>query len=100
MPINSSPSDAVHSRRDRVLADVKQIVAEHATIPAEDIREDHHLFDDLGYDSLDVVETAMEIEEQFDVPVPDDLSDRVRTVRDVADGVLQLLEQPGQTGEL
>ena len=91
MPINSSPSDAVHSRRDCVLADVKVIVAEHASIPAEEIREDHHLFDDLACDSLDIVEIAMEIEEQFDAPVSDDLGDRVRTVRDVADGVLQLL---------
>ncbi len=91
MSINRSPSSAAPLSRDHILAAVKEIVAEHATTPAEDIREDHHLLDDLGCDSLDIVEIAMEIEEQFSVPVPDELGEQARTVRDVVDGVLQLL---------
>jgi acyl carrier protein len=39
-------------------------------------------FDDLGVDSLDVIELVMELEEQFDVSIPDDQAERIQTVRD------------------
>ncbi|NQU21941.1 MAG: acyl carrier protein [Candidatus Nealsonbacteria bacterium] len=100
MSINRSPSDATALSRDRILAEIKEIVAEQTETPAEEIREDHHLLDDLGFDSLAIVEMSMEIEEHFDVSVPDELGEQARTVRDVTDGVLELLGQAGRTGEL
>ena len=75
----------------RRIGDFKEIVSEHSSIPPTEIRDEHDLLGDLGCDSLDIVEIAMEIEEQFGVTVPDELSDRARTVGDVVDGVLQLL---------
>ena len=41
---------------------------------------------------LDVVEIAMEIEEHFEISIPDEISERTRTVANIADGVLQLLD--------
>jgi acyl carrier protein len=48
------------------------------------------LVDDLGFDSLTMVETALEIDEEFDVSVPDEMMETVRTVGDIVDGILQL----------
>jgi acyl carrier protein len=58
------------------------------------IRESDALDTDLGCDSLDKVEITMEIEEQFDLSIPDEYGEKVRTVGDITDGVLQLLGQP------
>jgi len=75
------------------LADVKQIVGEQMAIPPQRIQENHALVEDLGCDSLDLVEISMETEEHFGISVPDEFVDQVRTIGDVADGVLELLGQ-------
>jgi len=54
--------------------------------------EDDHLERDLSADSLDIVEIAMEVEEHFDISVPDEQSESPRTVRQIVDAVLPLLE--------
>lgn len=92
MSVNAHPSRAHAPSREQVLADVKQIVAESAGMPAEQIRETHTLLTDLGCDSLEIVEIVMEVEEHFDVSVPDGLEEEIRTVGDIADGVLRLLQ--------
>jgi acyl carrier protein len=76
-----------------VLAAVKSIVAEHATARAEDIREEHHLENDLGCDSLDIVEISMEIEEHFGISIPDEVSESSPTVGAIVEGVVQLLSR-------
>jgi len=78
------------SPRDRILADVKQIVGEHMEIAPETVRDGDALVADLGCDSLDVIEITMEVEEHFDVTVPDEASERIDTVGQIADGVLEL----------
>jgi acyl carrier protein len=92
MSIESSlPREAAPSRPE-VLEQVSQILSEFANLPAEEIRETHLLFEDLGLDSLDLVECSMEIEEEFGVSVSDELVEQVKTVGDVADGVMTLLQ--------
>ena len=93
MPTHANPTKQSALSRQQVLADVKQILSEHATIPPDDIQETHALLTDLGCDSLDVIEIAMEVEEHFDISVPDDQEEDLRTVADVADNVLRLLVQ-------
>ena len=97
MQVESNLSSGTRPSRDQVLADVKQIVGEQVAIPPEKIGESHTLVEDLGCDSLDLVEISMETEEHFGIGVPDEFVERVRTVGDVADGVLELLGQaPGR----
>jgi acyl carrier protein len=91
MLTKSSPACDVLPSRDRVLEDVKRIVSESSGVPFEQIDETETLLRDLPWDSLDLVECAMEIEEQFGINVPDELMDQAKTVGDVADGVLMLL---------
>jgi acyl carrier protein len=82
---------------EQVLEQVVQIVSEHSVVPREEIREGHLLFHDLGLDSLDLVECSMEIEEEFDISVPDELVEQVKTIANVVDGVLTLLAQPWES---
>jgi acyl carrier protein len=84
------PIDALPSRQ-RVLEDVKQIVAESSSVSVDQIHETSDLLADLACDSLEIVEIVMEVEEHFDVSVPDKLEQEIRTVADIADGVLRLL---------
>ena len=79
--------------RNSILRDVAQIVADQLGMDAARVRESDALIEDLGCDSLDVVEIAMELEEHFDVSIPDEFAETARTVRDVTDGMMQLLAQ-------
>ncbi|MGA2067256.1 MAG: phosphopantetheine-binding protein [Thermoguttaceae bacterium] len=94
MRLESEFSGTTVPGRDRVLGDVKQIISEFVDVAADRIRETDDLLNDLGCDSLDIVEVTMELEEHFDISVPDELQERLRTVGGIADGVLQLLSQP------
>ncbi len=89
---NSLSADPRPSRGE-VLEDVKRIVAEYTQQAPGEIKEEHALIVDLGWDSLDIVEMSMEIEEFYDIPVPDEMADDIKTLGDEADAVLKLLEQ-------
>ena len=91
MAVGSERSDTRRPWRESVLEDVKQIVGRHMNIEPETIREEDALINDLGCDSLDVIEITMEVEEHFDISVPDEASERINTVGQIADGVLELL---------
>ena len=91
---NAVSHQAVPSR-ERVLSEVKRIAAGFSDIGPDEIQEGHLIFEDLGWDSLDVVECTMEIEDEFDISIPDELGDRVRTIGEIVDGVLSLLAQSG-----
>jgi acyl carrier protein len=77
--------------RGAVLAGVVGVVAEQMGIAPESIGEGDALVEDIGCDSLDVVEISMELEEQFDISIPEELSDQARTVGQITDGILGLL---------
>ena len=80
--------------RDDILNEVRQIAADFSNLTPDQIQENHTFIEDLGWDSLDVVEFTMEIEEHFGVSVSDELAENVKTICDVTDGVLILLSQP------
>ena len=63
--------------KEKVIA----IVAKQLNIQ-DDITETHSFVDDLGADSLDVVELVMAFEEEFSVDIPDDQAENIRTVGD------------------
>ena len=86
-----TPPNSIRERAG-VLEEVKQIVAEHAGRPAEGIKELDLLEQDLGLDSLDQVEIMIEVEEEFDLNVPEEVANNARTVGGIVDGVMNLLE--------
>jgi acyl carrier protein len=78
--------------RDEVLPRVREIVAECAQVPLDAVTEEAHLENDLGCDSLTVMEITMKIEDCFDIAVPDDaVADRLLVVGALVDEVLDLL---------
>ena len=61
---------------------VKKIVVEHLGVEAEKVTEDASFIDDLGADSLDIVELVMAFEEEFGVEIPEDAAEKISTVSD------------------
>lgn len=61
---------------------VKKIVVEHLSIEEGKISDGANFVDDLGADSLDVVELVMAFEEEFDVEIPDDAAENIQTFGD------------------
>ncbi|QDU80162.1 Acyl carrier protein [Polystyrenella longa] len=77
-------------RRNRVVSDsieekVHTIVSEQLGVPREEVKRESHFIEDLKADSLDIVEMVMEFEESFEITIPDDDYDKIRTVGDAID---------------
>ncbi|MGN0622916.1 MAG: acyl carrier protein [Oscillospiraceae bacterium] len=66
-----------------VFEKVRDIVAEQLDVDAEEITMESSIVDDLGADSLDVVDLVMSIEEEFDVEIPDEDVENIKTVGDI-----------------
>jgi acyl carrier protein len=68
---------------------VKKIVVEHLGVEQEKVTEEASFIDDLGADSLDIVELVMAFEEEFGVEIPDDAAEKITTVKDATDYIEQ-----------
>ncbi|MFO1464809.1 MAG: acyl carrier protein [bacterium] len=66
---------------------IKQIIAEQLGLNEDEINENASLLDDLGADSLDIVELVMAMEEEFEMEIPDEDAEKIVTVKDVIDYV-------------
>ena len=77
--------------RDFVLAEIKQMVAKQDGVSLANLEEDTDVMADLGYDSLDVVELVMSLEERFDIVVPEERLDKAPTISLITDAVMELL---------
>ena len=61
---------------------VKKIVVEHLGVEPDKVTEQASFIDDLGADSLDIVELVMEFEKEFNIDIPDEDAEKLRTVGD------------------
>ena len=61
---------------------VKKIVVEHLGVEPDKVTESASFIDDLGADSLDIVELVMAFEEEFDLEIPDEDAEKITTVGD------------------
>jgi acyl carrier protein len=61
---------------------VKKIVVEHLGVEEDKVNAEASFIDDLGADSLDIVELVMAFEEEFGVEIPDDAAEKINTVGD------------------
>ena len=62
---------------------VKELISEQLDVKADDITEASNIQDDLGADSLDVVDLVMALEDEFDVEIPEDQVENIKTVGDI-----------------
>ena len=64
---------------------VKAITVDQLSVAPEDVKMDSTFIDDLGADSLDIVELIMAFEEEINTEIPDDVAEKIRTVRDAVE---------------
>lgn len=64
---------------------VKQIIVEQLGVNEEQVEDTASFVDDLGADSLDIVELVMAFEEAFDIDIPDQDAEKITTVKDAID---------------
>ncbi|WP_373049367.1 acyl carrier protein, partial [Vulgatibacter sp.] len=63
-------------------AKVKNIIAEQLGVGEDEIKPESNFVEDLGADSLDIVELVMAMEEEFEVEIPDEEAENIKTVGD------------------
>lgn len=66
---------------------VIDIVADQLGVEKDKITRDSNFVNDLGADSLDTVELVMELEEEFDVNIPDEAAEKIQTVCEAIDHI-------------
>ena len=62
---------------------LKDIIAEQLSVEADEVSLDSNIQDDLGADSLDVVDLITTIEDEFDLSIPDEAVEEIKTVGDI-----------------
>ena len=90
-------SDFVHRVLSRVKIEekVKDIIVEQLGVNPEQVTPQASFIEDLGADSLDIVELVMAFEEEFSVEVPDEDAEKLQTVGDVINYIKERAKQPG-----
>lgn len=68
-----------------VFDDVKAVIVEQLSVNEGEVELESRFVDDLGADSLDVVELVMALEEKFEIEIPDEEAEKIATVKDVVD---------------
>ena len=67
---------------DDISERIKKIVTEHLDVDVDKVTDKAGFIDDLGADSLEIVEIVMSLEEEFDVEIQDDMAESIQTVGD------------------
>ena len=73
---------------------VKSIIVEQLGVDAEEVTLDASFTDDLGADSLDIVELVMAFEEEFGIEIPDEEAEKISNVREAVDYIEQNAGSP------
>ena len=72
---------------DDISNKVKKIVADHLGIEESKVNEESSFIDDLGADSLDTVELVMAFEEEFNIEIPDEIAEKITTIKDAIEHI-------------
>ena len=71
---------------------VKKIVIEHLGVEDQKVVDSASFVDDLGADSLDTVELVMAFEEEFSIEIPDDVAEKITTIKDAIEHIEKSLK--------
>jgi len=70
---------------EEVSAKVKDVIVEQLGVDPEKVKSGASFIDDLGADSLDIVELVMAVESEFELEIPDEDAEKLKTVQNVTD---------------
>ncbi len=73
---------------------IKQIIVEQLGVDEAEVTPTAHFVDDLGADSLDLVELVMAFEEAFEIEIPDEDAEKIQTVKDAIDYIKSHAKPP------
>ena len=73
----------------KIEAEVTRIIKDQLDVDEKDIRPESTFIDDLGADSLGLVELVLAFEESFEIDIPDEDTEKIRTVQDAIDYITQ-----------
>ena len=71
--------------KDAVFDKVKEIIVDQLGVEEDEVTPQAHFIEDLGADSLDIVELVMALEEEFGIEIPDEEAEKISTVGDAVD---------------
>lgn len=71
--------------RSKIEVKLKGIIADQLGIGEDEVKSDSSFIEDLGCDSLDIVELVMAVEEEFDVEIPDEKAEELTTFKSAVD---------------
>lgn len=74
---------------DNIESQVKEIIATQLSVEPEKVTSEAKFIEDLGADSLDIVELVMAFEDKFSIEVPDEDTEKLKSVKDVVDYIEQ-----------
>ena len=69
--------------------EVENIIAQHLNIDVSEVTDDKHLMEDLGADSLHTVELVIELENHFDMTIPDEDAEQLQTVKQIKEYIAE-----------
>jgi acyl carrier protein len=72
---------------------IRNVIADQLSIDVEEINMESSFVDDLGADSLDIVELIMALETEFDIEIPDEDAEKITTVGDVVEYIKEHSEE-------
>lgn len=79
---------------------VIEIVCEHLAVNKDEVKRETNFIEDIGADSLDIVELVMELEEEFDIQIPDDQAEKIKTVGEAIDFIdAKIKDKGGDAGK-
>ena len=76
-------------KRAQIEEKVKEIVSEQLDVTIDKIKDESSFQNDLGADSLDIVELVMSLEEAFECEIPDDEAEKISTVKQAIDYIVE-----------